>query len=85
MVADVGDRAERDDPARDLRLAAADAADDRVALGDGDELRARGLGHVRVVGVADDRGERAVDVEQDARASRVGAQRRERLGERGGG
>ena len=48
------------------RLAAADAADDAVALGDRDELRARRLGDVRVVGVADDRRERPVDVEQDA-------------------
>jgi hypothetical protein len=41
-------------------------------------------GHARVVGVAHDRRERPVDVEQDRRAGRVGAQRLERLGERGG-
>ena len=85
MVADVRDRAERDDAPRVLRLAAADAADDRVALGDGDELHARRLGDVGVARVADDRRERAVDVEQDGRARRVRAQRSERLGERGGG
>ncbi len=85
VIADICDRPQPDDPARDRRPASADAADDRVALGDGDQLLAGGLGNVCVVGVADDRRERPVDVEQDARAGRIGAQRGERLGERGGG
>ena len=65
MVADVGDRAQRDDPARGRRPPAADAGDQPVALGDRDQRPPRRLGHVGVVGVADDRRERAVDVEQD--------------------
>ena len=48
-------------------------------------IAAGGLGDLRVVGVADDRRECAVDVEQDGRPGRFGAQRLERLGERGGG
>jgi hypothetical protein len=85
VVSRVGDRAQRDHLARGGRAPAADAADDRVALGHGDELRARGLGDGGVVGVAHDRRERAVDVQQDRRPGRVGAQGGERLGERGGG
>jgi hypothetical protein len=37
---------------------------------------------VRVVGVADDRRERAVDVEQDGRVPRIGPQGLDGLGER---
>jgi hypothetical protein len=85
VVAQVGDRPERDDPPRHRRLPAADARHAAVAAGDADEDGARGLGHLRVVGVADDRRERPVDVEQDRRARRVGAHWGERLGERGGG
>ena len=65
VTADVGDRADRDDPARDARLAPADASDDAVPPRDLDQEPARGLGDVRVGGVADDRSERAVDVEQN--------------------
>ncbi len=70
VVADVGDRPDRDDLARGGGAAAADAADDAVALGDLDQQRARGLGNVRVGGVAHDRRERAVDVEQYGGAER---------------
>ena len=73
VVADVGDRPDRDDLARGRGAAPADAADDPVALGDLDQQRARRLGDVGVVGVADDRRERAVDVEQDRR--RAGSER----------
>ena len=56
-----------------------------VALGDLDQQRARGLGHVGVGGVADDRRERAVDVEQHGGVGGIGAERLERLHERGSG
>ena len=79
VVADVGDRAERHDPPRGRGAPAADAGDQPVALGDRDQRRARRLGHVGVVGVADDRRQRAVDVEQDRGARRVGRQRGERV------
>ena len=85
MVADVGDRPDRDDLPGGGRTAPADAADDAVALGDLDQQRARRLGHVRVGGVPDDRRERAVDVEQHRRAGGFGAERLERLHERGSG
>ena len=84
VVADVGDRPERDDPPRDRGLAARHAGDEPVALGDLDQLRPRRLRDVRVIGVADDRRQRAVDVEQDGGAAGLGAQRLQRLGERGG-
>ena len=67
VVAEVGDRAERDDPARRRRAAAAHAGDAAVAPRDWRSADARGLGDLRVVGVADDRRERPVDVEQDRR------------------
>ena len=51
-----------------------------VGAGDGDQQLTRGLGHVRVGGVVDDRRQGAVDVQQDRRALRVGSERRERLG-----
>jgi hypothetical protein len=85
VVADVGQRADRDDLASDRCAASADAGDDGVALGDLDQQRARGLGHMSVGGVAHDRRERAVDVEQDRPMIRVGADRLERLHERRGG
>ncbi len=56
-----------------------------IALGDLDQQRARGLGHVRVGGVPDDRRQRAVDVEQHRCAGGFGAERLERLHERGSG
>ena len=60
----------RDRPDRDHRAGfrcptSADARDDAVAAGDLDQQLARALGHVRIGGVLDDRGERAVDVEQN--------------------
>ena len=85
MVADVGDRPDRDDLAGGGRAAAADAADDPIALGDLDQQRARRLGDVRVGRVPDDRCEGAVDVEQHRCAGGIGADRLERLHERGGG
>jgi hypothetical protein len=39
---------------------------------------------VRVVGVADDRRQDAVHVEEDRRPRRIGQEGRERIGERGG-
>ena len=65
MVAEVGDRAERHDPAGVGRPAARHAGDDAVAARDLDQRPARRLGHVRVVGLRDDRRQHAVDVEQD--------------------
>ena len=65
VVADVGDRAQRDDPPRGRGAAPRHARDQPVALGHGDERHARRLGHVRVVGVAHDRRQHPVDVEQD--------------------
>ena len=84
VVADVGDRPDRDDLARGRRAAPAHAAHHPVAARDLDQHRARRLGHVRVGGVPDDRRERAVDVEQDRRAIGLGADRPERLHERCG-
>ena len=85
VVADVGDRADRDDLTGGGRTAAADTADEPVALGDLDQQRARRLGNMRVGGVPDDRREGAVDVEQHRGAGGVGAERLERLHERGSG
>jgi hypothetical protein len=65
MVAEVGDRAERDDPAGVGRPAAGDAGDGPVLARDLDQRAPRRLGHVRVVGLGDDRREDAVHVEQD--------------------
>jgi hypothetical protein len=64
VVANVGDRPDRDDLAGGGGAAAADATEQPVALGDLDQQRASRLRHVRVVGVAHDRRERAIDVEQ---------------------
>jgi hypothetical protein len=86
VVAHVGDRAERHDPPRGTRAAPGHAGHEPVALGDRDEQHARRLGHVRVVRVADDRREHAVDVEQHSAAARIGAQRLEMVGQgRGSG
>ncbi len=85
VVADVGDRPDRDDLAGGRGAAAAHAADDAVALGDLDQQRARRLGHVRVGGVPDDRRQGAVDVEQHRCTGGIGADRLERLHERGSG
>jgi hypothetical protein len=63
--AEVGDRAERDDPARVGGAPAGHAGDDAVALGDLDQRPSRGLGHVGVVGLLDDRRQHAVDIQQD--------------------
>ena len=65
VVADVGDRADCDDLPGGVRAPAADAADDVVAPRDRDQQRTRRLRHVRVGGVAHDRREGTVDVEQD--------------------
>ncbi len=63
MVADVGNRSDRDDLTGRGRTTPADAADNAIALGDLDQQRACGLGDVRVGGVPDDRRQGAVDVE----------------------
>ena len=84
VVAHIGDRPDRDHPPSDRGAAPAHAGDDPVAPADGDQLRTRDLGHVGVVRMADDGGERPVDVEQDGRPRRVGAHDFERLGEHHG-
>ena len=84
MRAEVGDRAERDDPARVGRAPARDAGHEPVALGDLDQRPPGRLGHVRVVRVLDDRRQRAVHVEQDRRALRVVLEWLEQLVEGGG-
>ena len=79
--AEIRDRADRDHRARLGRAPTADARDHAVPAGDLGQQRARALGHAGVGGVLDDRGERAVDVEQDRRARRICAERPERVGE----
>ena len=76
---EVGDRPDRDHRPGLGRLAPADASDHAIALGDRNQQLTCPLGHVRVGRVLDDRRQRAVDIEQDRRASRVSADRRERL------
>ncbi len=73
--ADVGDRADRDHRPSLGRAAAAHAGDQAISPGDGDQQVPRPLGHVRVAGVLDDRGQGAVDVEQDRRAFGVSTER----------
>jgi hypothetical protein len=85
VVAHVSDRPDRDDLAGDGGAAAADTADQAIAPGDLDQQRARGLGDVGVIGVAHDRGERAVDVEQHGGVGGVGAQWLQRLHKATGG
>ncbi len=85
VVADVSNRADRDDLAGSGRTAAADTTDDCVALGDLDQQRARRLRNVRVRGVPNDRREGTVDVEQHCCAGGFGAERLKRLHERGSG
>ncbi len=85
MVADVGDTADRDNLTRDGGTPPADAAHEPVASRDLDQQRACRLGDVRVGGMAHDRRERAVDVEQHGCMSGVGAERLERLHKRGSG
>jgi len=84
VVAQVRDRADRHDLTGAAGAPAADAAHHAIAARDLDQEAARGLGHVRVGGVPDDRRERAVDVEQHRRARGVRADRLERLNERRG-
>ena len=85
VVADVGDRPDGDDLPRDRGLAAAHAGDASVAARHLDQQRARRLGDRRVIGVADDRSERPVHVEQDAGACRIRPERLECLAQRRGG
>jgi hypothetical protein len=54
-----------DQAARIVARPSADARDERVAAGQALELTARLFGHARLLGTADDRSERAVDVEDD--------------------
>jgi hypothetical protein len=84
VVADVGDRSDGDDPAGHGRLPPAHTGDEAVPLGHPDERDPGRLGDVRVVGVADDGRQDAVDVEQDGRPRRIRQEGRERIGERGG-
>ena len=85
VVADVGDRPDGHDLPRDRGLAAAHAGDAPVAPRHLDQQRARRLGDGRVIGVADDRSERPVHVEQDACARRIRPERLECLAQRRGG
>jgi hypothetical protein len=77
--AQVGDRAERDDPPRVGRAAAGHARHHPIAPGDLDQRPPRALRHVGIVGVLHDRGEHPVDVEQDRRAVGGSLQRRQQL------
>ncbi len=63
--AEVGDRPQRDDPARVGGSAPRHAGHHPVALGDLDQRAARRLVDVGVLGLQDDRSQHAVDVEQD--------------------
>ncbi len=80
--AEVRDRADRDHRPRLRGPAAADARDHAVPPGDLREQRTRRLGHSGIAGVIDDRGERAVDVEHDRGAGRIGAERRDGVGQK---
>ena len=71
VLADVDQLVEADDPARVGARAAADACDEGVAADAGGELLAGRLGNGGVVRHVDDRGEHAVDVEQDRRPFRL--------------
>ena len=77
--AEIGDRPDADHRARLRGAAAAHARHQPVRVGDRDQELARGLGHMRVGRVLDDRRQRAVDVEQDRGPFGVGSKRRERL------
>ena len=85
MIADVGYGADRHDLAGGGGTATANAAHQAVAPRDLDQQHPRGLGNVGVIGVANDRRERAVDVQQHCGAAGIGANRLERLHERGSG
>ena len=85
MVADVGDRADRDDLPRRRRPPSAHACHDAVALGDLDQRYASGLGDLGVIGVPDDGRQCAVDVQQDGGPGRIDPQGLQRFGERSGG
>ena len=67
MLADVDELVEPDDPTRVGARAAADAGDERIAAVQPAQLLPRRVGHDGVVRHVDDRGEHAVDVEQDRR------------------
>ena len=79
MVAGVGQLLEADQLPRLQRLPAGDAADQAVALVQRRQRRARRRRHRRLGGALDDRRQGAVDVGQDRRLRRLGAQRPEPL------
>ena len=64
--------------------ATAHTADYPVALGNLNQQRTRGLGHVGVIGMPDDRRKCAVDIKQNCGVGGIGAQRLQRLHEGGG-
>ena len=77
----VGDRADADQPARLGGRAPGDAGDEGVAASQRTQQPRRLLRHLRILGAAHDRRQRAVDVEQDPGARRVCRDWLERLGE----
>ena len=79
--AEIGDGPDRDHRARLRGPTPAHARHHPVAPGDLGQEPARIWRYARIGGALDDRRQRAVDVEQDRRARRIGAQWRERFGE----
>jgi hypothetical protein len=75
--ADVPDALDADHAARVFTCPAADARDERVASDEPRDLCLRLGGHVRLVRTRLDRGEHAVDVEQNRRALGLSGQARE--------
>ena len=71
---------EPDQPPRLLGLAPGDAADQAEALAQRRQRLARRRRHRRVLGPLDDRRQGAVDVGEDRRPARVGAQRLQQRG-----
>ena len=77
MLADVDELVEPDDPPRIGARAAADAGDERVAAVQPAQLLTRRLRHGGLVRHVHDRGEDAVDVEQDRRPAGILGEPRE--------
>jgi hypothetical protein len=75
VVPRVGDRVDPDHAPRVLRPPSGHAADQAVALAQPAKQQRGVLRHRRLLGPLDDRRQRAVDVGEDRRPGRVGAQR----------